>query len=73
MTSWVVIDAGGFWAATMRGFLAGMSLISRDAPRAASSVGEALEKLAPKLDSETGTASVLGPWIEDFRASHLQL
>lgn len=73
LTSWVVIDALGFWAATMRGLLAGMSLVSRDAPRAASTIGEALEKLAPKLDPETGTVAELGPWIEDFRAQHLKM
>lgn len=70
-TSVVVLDGGGFWAAGMRGLLAGMSLVSPRAPRATGSVKEALEKLAPHLDATTGTAAALEPWIERFRSRHL--
>lgn len=72
-TSVVVLDTGGFWAATMRGLLAGMSLASKAAPQAAASVKEALQKLGPRLDNDTGTAAELEPWIEEFRKNHLAL
>ena len=41
-TSIVVIDAPGFWAATMRGVLAGISLVSPQSPRGAASIEAAL-------------------------------
>lgn len=48
-TSFVVIDAPGFWAATMRGIVAGISLVSPQAPRGASSVREVLVQVERHL------------------------
>jgi hypothetical protein len=68
-TSYVVIDGPGFWAATMRGVLAGLSLVSSQAPRGAPSVEVALAELAKRLrgfDLDT-----LARQIATFRAEHL--
>ncbi|MFO0683708.1 MAG: hypothetical protein U0234_16740 [Sandaracinus sp.] len=48
-TSYVVIDAPGFWAATMRGIVAGISLVSPQAPRGAGSVREVLVQVERHL------------------------
>lgn len=48
-TSYVVIDAPGFWAATMRGIVAGISLVSPQAPRGAGSVREVLVQVERRL------------------------
>jgi hypothetical protein len=68
-TSYVVIDAPGFWAATMRGVLAGISLVSTQAPRGAASIEAALHELAPRLRGVDLDA--LAVRIAAFRAQHL--
>ena len=70
-TSYVVIDSPGFWAATMRGVLAGISLVSAQAPRGAGSIEAALRELAPRLPGFDPTS--LAREISAFRASHLAL
>jgi len=71
-TSVVVIDEPGFWAAAMRGILAGMALASPTAPRGAPSVGDALATLAPRLSTGSDLAE-LERVILGFRATHLAL
>lgn len=68
-TSYVVLDAQGFWAATMRGVLAGISLVSPQAPRGAPSVEAALAELAKRLRGQD--LDVLARQIAAFRAAHL--
>lgn len=68
-TSYVVIDSAGFWAATMRGVLAGVSLVSSQAPRGAESIAAALKELAPRLSGSD--LNVLAAEITAFRARHL--
>lgn len=68
-TSFVVIDAPGFWAATMRGVLAGIALVSSQSPRGAASVEAALKEIAPRLPGVDLPA--LAAEIEAFRAEHL--
>ena len=68
-TSYVVIDAQGFWAATMRGVLAGISLVSTQAPRGAPSVEVALAELANRLRGQV--LDVLARQIAAFRSQHL--
>jgi len=70
-TSYVVIDSPGFWAATMRGVLAGISLVSAQAPRGAGSVEAALRELAPRLGDFD--LQVLAAEIAAFRSGHLAL
>ncbi len=70
-TSYVVIDSPGFWAATMRGVLAGISLVSAQAPRGAASIEAALQELAPRLGDFD--LRVLADEIATFRSSHLAL
>ena len=70
-TSYVVIDSPGFWAATMRGVLAGISLVSAQAPRGTASVEAALQELAPRLGDFD--LRVLADEIATFRSSHLAL
>ncbi len=68
-TSFVVIDAPGFWAATMRGVIAGIALVSPQSPRGAASIEAALRELAPRLrgmDLDALTADIAA-----FRAHHL--
>jgi hypothetical protein len=68
-TSLVIIDAPGFWAATMRGVLAGIALVSSQSPRGAPSVDAALRQLAPRLPGVDLAA--LAAELEAFRARHL--
>jgi hypothetical protein len=68
-TSMVVIDAPGFWAATMRGVLAGISLVSPQSPRGAASIESALRELAPRLRGLD--VDDLAIEIAAFRARHL--
>lgn len=70
-TSYVVIDAPGFWAATMRGVLAGISLVSSQAPRGAASIEAALRELSPRLAGFDLDA--LAREIATFRDAHLRL
>lgn len=70
-TSYVVLDSPGFWAATMRGVLAGISLVSAQAPRGAASIEDALRELAPRLPGYDLTS--LAREISAFRANHLAL
>ncbi|MBN8616109.1 MAG: hypothetical protein J0L92_36295 [Deltaproteobacteria bacterium] len=70
-TSYVVIDATGFWAATMRSVLAGIALVSSQSPRGAPSIEAALTELAPRLrgmDLDTVARDIAA-----FRARHLAL
>lgn len=69
--SFVVIDAPGFWAATMRGVLAGISLVSSQSPRGAASIEAALRELAPRLRGVDLDA--LAAEIAAFRNGHLEL
>lgn len=68
-TSYVVIDAPGFWAATMRGVLAGIALVSSQSPRGAPSIEVALRELAPRLHGIDLDA--LAREIAAFRSEHL--
>jgi hypothetical protein len=68
-TSYVVIDAPGFWAATMRGIVAGMSLVSAQAPRGAASIREVLRQVEPRLEGRDLDA--LERDILAFRARHV--
>lgn len=68
-TSFVVIDAPGFWAATMRGIVAGISLVSSQAPRGAASVREVLVQVEHRLGGRDIDA--LEREILAFRAKHV--